>query len=218
MVHALGYYLPVPRESEQSRIELAGKRISSEPGHPATVTLLHADFPGWQFTLSFAHETSTPIGFEVMPQAPLLSQEELQEAWLGPNRHKRQAAYVGTPRPLTARMLRRVPVGELQEVARASLASSATIHSRSEWGRAFLETPRPGRRGRSDRDYAEVAALYVMRGHDVPALAKELGYSPSQVRNMLYTARRRKLLTAAPRGRAGGSLTDKAKELLDGER
>jgi hypothetical protein len=39
-----------------------------------------------------------------------------------------------------------------------------------------------------------------------------------QVRNYLFKARERSLLTSAGPGRAGGELTDKAKEILDGER
>jgi hypothetical protein len=38
------------------------------------------------------------------------------------------------------------------------------------------------------------------------------------VRNYLFKARERSLLTSAGPGRAGGELTDKAKEILDGER
>ena len=83
----------------------------------------------------------------------------------------------------------------------------------------FERNPRPGRRGRDDAFYAEWAARYVsLLNHPRPVaeLARQHNYSESQIRNFLHEARKRELLTAAPTGRAGGSLTDKAKELLDG--
>jgi hypothetical protein len=57
-----------------------------------------------------------------------------------------------------------------------------------------------------------------MLNHPSPVrgLAREHNYSEFQIRNWLHEARERGLLTAAPTGRAGGSLTDKAKDLLDG--
>jgi hypothetical protein len=50
------------------------------------------------------------------------------------------------------------------------------------------------------------------------SLADELRLSASQVRNKLYEARRRGLLTKAPTGRAGGELTKRATELLATDR
>jgi len=45
-------------------------------------------------------------------------------------------------------------------------------------------------------------------------LSEKLHLSASQVRNLLYEARRRGLLTKASRGSAGGTLTEKALKLL----
>jgi hypothetical protein len=76
---------------------------------------------------------------------------------------------------------------------------------------------RPGRRGRHDLDYARVAARYTAHldsATPVADLAAELDVKPSQVRNSLYEARRRDLLTAAPKGKPGGSLTMKARRVL----
>jgi hypothetical protein len=86
------------------------------------------------------------------------------------------------------------------------------------WITVFRKTPRPGRIGRDDLWYAQLAAAYVANiGSKTPVrdLAQRLHISESQLRNLLYEARRRGLLTSAPRGKAGGSLTDKARELLD---
>jgi hypothetical protein len=79
---------------------------------------------------------------------------------------------------------------------------------------------RPGRTGKGDLHYARVAAAYVQlldQPKPVVLLAKRLKLSPSQVRSILYEARRprRGLLTNPPvKGRPGGELTPKAMELL----
>jgi hypothetical protein len=46
-------------------------------------------------------------------------------------------------------------------------------------------------------------------------LARVQGVDESKARSVLYQARRRGLLTSAPRGRAGGVLTEKALKLLE---
>ncbi len=93
----------------------------------------------------------------------------------------------------------------------------------SAWGE--LVRARPGRRGRDDLYYAEIAARYVAilrRNSASPTaeLTEETERRTSkhttiaQVQAMLYRARRRGLLTAAPLGRAGGDLTAKSEEVL----
>jgi hypothetical protein len=51
----------------------------------------------------------------------------------------------------------------------------------------------------------------------IEELASELHRSTSHVRQLLAIARERGLLTATTRGRAGGSLTPKAREILERE-
>jgi DNA-binding transcriptional ArsR family regulator len=51
----------------------------------------------------------------------------------------------------------------------------------------------------------------------VMELASQLGVSQKTASNYLFKARERALLTTAGQGRAGGALTDKAKEILDGQ-
>jgi hypothetical protein len=78
---------------------------------------------------------------------------------------------------------------------------------------------RPGRRGRGDLFYARWAAEYVeaLRESDRPnvVIAERHGYGVSTVRELVHEARHRDLLTPGSRGKAGGSLSDKAIELLD---
>lgn len=81
----------------------------------------------------------------------------------------------------------------------------------------FGDRPRPGAAGRSDRHYAAIAAMYVDlldQPRPVLAVAERSGLSEKSVRNLLFKARERGLLTSIGRGRAGGELTDAAKDLL----
>jgi hypothetical protein len=76
---------------------------------------------------------------------------------------------------------------------------------------------RPGRVGRDDVEYARVAAAYVAAlGSRAPVrrVAEKLGLLPETVRDLLHEARRRGLLTKLGRGKAGGTLTEKALNLL----
>lgn len=47
------------------------------------------------------------------------------------------------------------------------------------------------------------------------AVARELGYAPTTVRNKINKARERKLLTEGLPGKAGGELTERALILLE---
>lgn len=70
--------------------------------------------------------------------------------------------------------------------------------------------------------YASIAAKYLElheRGEASPVqvLAEAEGLSPRTVRNYLFQAREKHLLTTKGRGVAGGQLTDEAKEILRGQ-
>lgn len=80
-----------------------------------------------------------------------------------------------------------------------------------------------GRRGRSDRFYAEIASAYVgLLGQRAPIrrlrekLDKEDGlyFAEATIRDFVNQARDRGLLTRSPKGRPGGELTPKALEVL----
>jgi hypothetical protein len=117
----------------------------------------------------------------------------------------------------------------VNELARKLLAK-ITSGDESDWGPSPIGNPpmpppgwattlamRPGRRGRDDLDYARVAAQYVALLHSqtpLKQLAEELRFNAKQVRNLLRKARDRGLLTEAPTGKAGGTLTPYALELL----
>jgi hypothetical protein len=139
-------------------------------------------------------------------------------------------------RGITARRLRDIPFGELADVARRRPAVTidqsvrlTTLHD--VWSSLSVRmererTRRPGRRGRPDRYYAEIALAYeswVGTGQSLSVLAAELGDLPvPTLRTALQIARTRGFLTKAPgKGQKGGRVTDKARQLLkedgDGE-
>jgi hypothetical protein len=124
------------------------------------------------------------------------------------------------PPPLTSDVVRKIQIDRLYRLA-------ADSHSVGKhfgiWFDADLDDfhgrRRPGRIGRPDVWYAQVADRYVqlLRSSDTPTktLAEEMYISASSARDVLSEARRRGLLTRPPvRGRPGGELTEKASKLL----
>jgi hypothetical protein len=131
--------------------------------------------------------------------------------------------------PVTTRMLRCVPLGVMLSDAQNALRSAIGANEvPAAMVTPFLEpTSRPGRRGHPDVYYAQIAAEYARlqaQGSRSPTrdLADRMHISYSTARDAIGTARRRGLLTSAPRsssgsrrgGRAGGELTKEALEVL----
>lgn len=142
---------------------------------------------------------------------------------------------------VTARLLRRLPLGELADVARRHAIEEA--QRRAKRGEVVLSMTfddgtvgrarlldlnfvgdlgrRPGRAGRPDIQYAQLAeqydALLTAGRQPVPEMAEAMHLSESQVRNLVNEARRRGLLTKGTKGRARGQLTAEARRLLSGE-
>jgi hypothetical protein len=121
------------------------------------------------------------------------------------------------PGGVTAGVLRALHVRDLHLAARAA----AVQHRR--FGDApgldsWTAARRPGRAGRADAFYAAAAAEYIELLDTSPAPVRELAdrhhLSASQIRGILHGARRRGLLTEAPAGRPGGTLTAKARRIL----
>lgn len=76
-----------------------------------------------------------------------------------------------------------------------------------------------GRKGRSDRELASIAAIYVRayaaRRPSTPAVAKATGLSLTQARDAVHRARVRGLLSpASKQGKGGGLLTPLARKIL----
>jgi hypothetical protein len=125
---------------------------------------------------------------------------------------------------VTARALRRVPVNLHDLVAEALRPHRVEWLNDTAFRRTIRMAPRkPGRRGRSDLFYAQLAQRYVetakTSSSPVADLAKALStrrrtIDRDWVSDQIRVARRRGLLSDPPRGRAGGQLTERALELL----
>jgi len=123
------------------------------------------------------------------------------------------------PPLLTTAMFRLAPIDLLYERARGYLSIAEQIGVSLDVDlNEFENNRRPGRRGRPDLYYAELAKQYVdlLAESSTPTkdLAQRLNYSPSSTRDLLHQARRRGLLSSPATGLAGGELTEKAKRLL----
>ena len=195
---------------------------SADPEMPFVIGMHHVEFPGWCFAVAFT-PAGEAAGFRVSPDIVLPMPDNIFEG----------TPYRGWKIPtngpaLTRRVLRDVPLGEFRL---AELYDrGAGFHRRLIAERVAPEVmerfaamakaldERPGRRGRAGARTAPIAALYVDAvvegGGSVGDLAKRLHFSASTVRNLIWQCRDRGLLTPAPAGRAGGELTDKARDVL----
>jgi hypothetical protein len=130
---------------------------------------------------------------------------------------------------LTARLLRRVPLGAhrrhaVEFVAAFAEPDTALTSALKDLG--FSAPPAASHRargGRSDSELARIAYAYVGRilggsRKPVAELAKSLRTSAPRVRDLIHAARIRGLLDAGRQGTPGGALTPKAMRLLKGER
>jgi hypothetical protein len=191
------------------------------------VEVRHRDFPDWSFVVTFSG-AGTPVGFKVIAEDAEPLWNEMLDGRVRPHGMSRRTSPDAPA--VTARLLHRVPVGAIQDAARRAFRRYAELDDRvmrglaspavAELSRRIAGSARPGRRGRPDREYAELAAAYVhvleTSPHPVQALAEKLAFSPSTVANMLSEARRRGLLTRpSTPGQPGGELTPRARDVLD---
>ena len=186
-------------------------------GQPAEVELEHEAYPRLRFRIELTGDGV--VGLQVADRRMLADRRPWDRAdWAKE-----------PPAPLTARLVHALPLGALERRARRAVLEETqpflapkyrtTGYARSvtQLVESVQRTMRPGRRGRPIAEYAALAARYVellKEGRGLPGLARDIHLSDSQVRNLLYAARQKGLLTAAPKGKAGGELTEKAKQLL----
>ncbi len=126
---------------------------------------------------------------------------------------------------ITARLLRRVRVGQFAAGLRQALAENfgsdvaARLFDGAGWARCPRPRRRPARRRPDDQFYAALARDYVawcQTGEKKPtaALAAARGVLPEQLRSQIHLARRNGFLTETGQGKAGGELTPKAQRAL----
>jgi len=123
---------------------------------------------------------------------------------------------------VTATGLRSIPLSAIENVCKKRFAreNKESIKTNQLFG---LRVREPESLSESDLLYLMTAAKYVevlAKGTSRPleGLATMLERTPSSVRNLLYMARQSGFLTESPPGKAGGHLTNKAKEYLRGTR
>jgi hypothetical protein len=251
--HTHYYSATVTRTNAGAIVETVWYQVDSVPTGRPTVTqiaLAHVDWPEWLFVLALA-PNGTVSAFGVGPRSEWRGDpgDVLRPVGASIDDAERITRHLqGEPQvigpPVTLRMLRRIPWGDLERHARGELrrymesvvlpasarvpAGDALRLVLDDWLEG-LETlvgdldKRPGSVGRPDIEYAALAALYVAEVDNgnrnaTSAVADQLGYGLRSVGNWLREARRRELLTDPPPGRAGGSLTPKAKQLLEAKR
>ena len=120
---------------------------------------------------------------------------------------------------VSARLLRCIRLTDLQQLVMSELPVTPSPEGKPS---GTARVGRPGSAGRPDRQYAEWAFRYAKKlaeGSRSPIkdLAAEHDRSPGQVRDLIHDARVRGLLSKERQGRAAGSLTPKAIQLLRGE-
>lgn len=150
---------------------------------------------------------------------------EYRNVAVGPRRHPPHdtadlAAHTsGVAPPLSARLLRQVPIGRIEADLRERMASSYYLTTQRA---DQIETVRDARRRRKgDLFYARLAQEYVeaiddARTHQPAQLLSRRRNVPERtIYRWTYEARRRNLLSQTRAGKAGGRLTGKAKQLLE---
>lgn len=128
------------------------------------------------------------------------------------------AQTTGPARPISARLLRQIPLGEIETDLRDRLAHSFYLQTYRT--REAERVQRAHRRRKNDRFYAGIAEQYdeAMRSgsnQPVQVLIDRHRVPEGTMYRWINEARRRSLLSETGRGRAGGHLTKKGRDLLE---
>jgi hypothetical protein len=202
-------------------------------GRARTVWFTLGSIPGVVVALTMRDDGEV-VGFEAHGDVtdrywPVGRGDEADAAWWPP-----YEAVGGVA--ISARLLRNIPFGELAALARSSIGVMAGWREEGFKDMAEMlakagfegntatdlvrtarrQTRRPGRRGRPDSYYANLAVAYeawAATGDKLDVLAEKMYLSVGGLRSALGVARRRGMLTPAPVGRAGGQATSHARAL-----
>ena len=173
------------------------------------------EFPDWRFTLRLDDLNGELVTTELRITAK--SVETFLDSKTTSSTLGFESDGVLPDAGLSTTLFRKVALDRLVKRGLAGIGSEWAELPWNDW--LSTDRSRVGRGGRSDRFYAEWAASYVRfitRGEPNPVirLSEENCLSVSQVRTILGEARKRNLLSEAPRGRAGGYLTSLAESIL----
>lgn len=203
------------------------------PGGTRTPPFGPADSPGVAWFASGSHP-GVRVVVTVLPTGDLAGFEVHNEGVerAHPPRDADPADYEPYPPladiPIGSRMVRSIPIAGLVRATKAKMADFAdeiagvargTRVADAYADRALGLRRRPGRAGHPDTYYAGLAVRYEAwqtTGAPLEALVDgEHVSTVSALRAQLHTARRKGFLTDAPKGRAGGMATGKARDLLE---
>jgi hypothetical protein len=179
---------------------------------------------GWTAAYRITSQDGAPIVAEVRLYPA--GSGYLPGQWGGALRGARAEAPRGG---ITAAMLRRLGVGAALRAASRAFEQMRAVRSElpAAWphAEAFVSDPParrgPGRPGMPDHALAELARDYLAAlgaGSRSPAIdvARRRRLSPARVRDLMFKARRRGILTPATMpGRHGGDLTARGRALLE---
>ena len=119
---------------------------------------------------------------------------------------------------LSAAILRKVPIADIDGGVEAWISDLRQLDPDAGLGPLEgFEAHVPARGPSSDVKLAQYAEIYVRRRgsrRQMQDTADAAGTSPQQMRNYIYRARKRGLLTKTTTGHGGGDLTAKAKAIL----
>ncbi len=121
---------------------------------------------------------------------------------------------------LSTRLVRSASIGDLERLGRWLIhAARGQMTLPREVGAPEIKTRR---RRRDETELARIAGRYAELATQVSspskALAEEMHLSRDRMRKLIAEARDRGLLTEATKGRAGGTITTRAREVLEEER
>jgi len=236
-----GSWVPI-KKSDARRLRLTVKTFA--PTHHAKDFGLVLDrsvwfetsiAPRWIVAFRLANQRGQPVIAEmrVFPDEP-----DEQHPRRAPGRWSGEYGAVATVPPggLGARVLRKIRTQAFKADLRKIMTRKITGHkakkSEGKWGEEEWESVFPGvplsmvppqatrgRKGRSDRELARIAAAYERAYLDnrpaTAAVAKAAGLTLTKARDAVSRARVRGLLSeASKQGKGGGLLTSLAREIL----
>ena len=173
-----------PLPQRKGAVYLWGMEQGVGPEEGLLVEVGHDDFPDLAFAVT-VNALGVPTDFRISPSVGILSDDIAMSRDAKKRTAKRlsRARVDGTP--ISARLLRKLPIGEgfgLRSDVLAVHGSRAITRFLDAPNRAMAEQARkwaasleerPGRKGRSDHDYATIAALYVAKLEAEPSRATQ---------------------------------------------
>lgn len=186
----------------------------------------------WEAAYSIESQNGTPVltGVQIRVRPPDPDRDPMETVWVpspggtSMQRIRRPVPPDIPPGGLSARQVRALRPGEALAECRRSFKQFFEAHGDQVKvaGQVFDASSATPKSSRGDRRYAEIAKHYVdalEAGSRHPRLdvVEKLGsgHTVNYVRDAIFKARERSILTVVGHGRAGGRLTERGRSLLD---